>query len=98
MSQDPGELVPLEVVPDEFPEELTRKASTWLACKFADGKTYRIDELLMLAEDEGLNRTLRRCLVLMLYRSFSDDETEFPHLTSKPAGRFDNDVVTGTNL
>lgn len=98
VSQDPGELVPLDVIPDEFPEELTRRASAWLAHKFAEGKTYRIDELLMLAEDEGLSRTLRRCLVLMLYRSFSEDETEFPHLTSKPAGRFDNDVVTGINL
>lgn len=98
VSQDPGELIPLEIIPDEFPEELTRRASAWLAHKFADGKAYRIDELLMLAEDEGLSRTLRRCLVLMLYRSFSEDETEFPHLTSKPAGRFDNDVVTGINL
>lgn len=98
VSQDPGELVPLAVIPDEFPEELTRKASAWLAHKFADNTTHRIDELLMLAEDEGLSRTLRRCLVLMLYRSFSAEESEFPHLTSKPAGRFDNDVVTGINL
>lgn len=98
MSQDLGELVPLGSSRMNFLRSLTRKAAAWLARKFAEGKTYRIDELLMLAEVEGLSRTLRRCLVLMLYRSFSDDETEFPHLTSRPTGRFDNDVVTGINL
>lgn len=98
LSQDKGELVPVAAPLDEFPEELTRRASDWLTRKFSEGKARRIDELLMLAEDEGLDRTTRRCLTLMLFRSFSNEETQFPHMVASPCGTLDNDVVTGTNL
>jgi len=97
-SEENGELVPLPTPADEFPEALTRSANDWLARKFSEGKNHRIDELLMLAEDEGLDRTMRRCLTLMLFRLFSNEESEFPHLAAEPCGPLDNDIVTGTNL
>lgn len=98
LERDNGEIAPYAPPAPEFPETVIRTVTSWLCGKFADNKSYRVDELLNLAEDEGLNRAMRRCLVLILFRSFSPSETEFPHVLSEATGRFSADVVTGTNL
>lgn len=97
-AQDDGEIAPYSPPPPEFPESVIRTATDWLRSKFARGTRYRVDELLDLAEDEGLDRTTRRCLVLILFRSYSPSETEFPDVLSEADGRFLSDVAAGTNL
>ncbi|WP_156914532.1 hypothetical protein [Cupriavidus sp. amp6] len=51
-----------------------------------------------MAEDEGLDRLMRRCMVLMLFRSFAQSETLFPDMRSDASGRFSLDIAEGTNL
>jgi len=96
--KDDGVLAPYEPPLPEFPETVIRTVTGWLKSKFTGGKSYRVDELLDQAEDEGMDRTMRRCLVLILFRSFSQSETEFPQVVSEATGRFFSDVAAGTNL
>lgn len=98
LSEEKGELVPIETPADEFPEAVIRRAVTWLEDKLSDGKPHHVAELLQVATAEGLDRTMQRCLVFLLYRSFSNEESQFPHLAAEPYGPLDNDIVTGTNL
>jgi hypothetical protein len=96
--KDDGEIAPYEPPLPEFPESVIRTVTGWLKGKFSGEKSYRVDELLDLAEDEGMDRAMRRCLVLILFRSFSPSETEFPQVISEATGRFFSDVAAGTNL
>lgn len=96
--KDDGEIAPYEHPLPEFSESVIRTVTGWLKSKFSGEKSYRVDELLDLAEDEGMDRAMRRCLVLILFRSFSPSETEFPQVISEATGRFFSDVATGTNL
>jgi hypothetical protein len=100
--QDDGEIVPFVPPATPFPKETIEAVTQWLQARFAAGAALRIDELMDMAEDEGLDRAMRRCLVLVLFRSFSDAETQFRHVRSHTlAGalaQFRADVAQGTNL
>lgn len=96
--KEEGEIARYAPAPPEFPESVIRTVSGWLRGKFSNARRYRVDELLDLAEDEGMDRAMRRCLVLILFRSFSPSETEFPQVVSEADGRFFSEVAAGTNL
>ncbi len=81
-----------------FPEAIVKQVTHWLTMKFEGGETFRIDQLLELAEDEGMDRPMRRCLVLILFRSFSNSETEFKNMRAHITGSFHLDVAQGTNI
>jgi hypothetical protein len=95
---DDGEIAPFVPLPDQFPRELIAAVEDWLKQRFSTGGSFRIDELLELAEEEGLNSQMRRCMVLMLFRSFAQSESIFPGMHSDAAGRFSLDIAQGTNL
>ena len=76
-----------------------RRANDWLFSKFAAGQRLRVDELLDAAEDEGLDRTTRRCLALILFRSFAQSESEFKNVNVELTGAtFHLDVAQGSAL
>ncbi|MBU9516729.1 hypothetical protein KTE64_30540 [Burkholderia multivorans] len=96
---DPGSIEKLEPLPDQFSKELVQRANDWLAGKFSAGQRLRIDQLLDAAEDEGLDRTTRRCLVLILFRSFARSESEFKNVSVELTGdTFHLDIAQGSAL
>jgi hypothetical protein len=96
--EDNGEITPFEPQKDQFAPEVISQVEQWLKRQFATGSTFRIDQLLGMAEAQGLESQLRRCMVLMLFRSFAQSETLFPGMKSDAAGRFQMDIAQGTNL
>lgn len=94
----PGEITPFDPPANQFSEALIRSALEWLALKFAAADSYRTDELLRLAEEEGLDDLHQRCLSLMLFRSFAQTESPFPNLHVTADGYFHSKVAHGTNL
>ncbi len=96
---DAGAIEKLEPLPDQFPKELVQRANDWLVSKFSAGQRMRIDQLLGAAEDEGLDRTTRRCLVLILFRSFARSESEFKNVNVELTGdTFHLDIAQGSAL
>lgn len=95
---DDGTLTPLAEPVPQFPEALVVTARAWLSKKFSDGAPLRLDQLLDLAEDEGLDRAARRCLVFILFRSYAPSESEFPTVRVDALQDFQSDIVSGTNL
>jgi hypothetical protein len=96
---DPGTIEKREPLPDQFSKELVRRANDWLANKFSVGQRLRIDQLLDAAEDEGLDRMMRRCLVLILFRSFAPSENEFQDINVElTGGTFHLDIAQGSAL
>ena len=96
---DPGSIEKLAPLPDQFSKELVQRANDWLAGKFSTGQRLRIDQLLDAAEDEGLDRTTRRCLVLILFRSFARSENEFKNVNVELTGdTFHLDIAQGSAL
>ncbi|KVD32301.1 hypothetical protein WJ55_07010 [Burkholderia ubonensis] len=99
VATDPGSIEKLEPLPDQFSKELVQRANEWLADKFSTGQRLRIDQLLDAAEDEGLDRTTRRCLVLILFRSFARSESEFKNVSVELTGdTFHLDIAQGSAL
>lgn len=97
--EDDGELTEFEPMPDQFPKELVQQANEWLGSKFATGVSLRVDQILDAAEDAGLDRTLRRCLLLILFRSFAQSESEFKDIRVQLTGtEFELDIAQGDNL
>lgn len=96
--EDNGEITPFEPPPDRFPPELIELVESWLKLRFSTGASYRVDELLQQAVQEGMNADMRRCIVLMLYRSFPQTETLFSNMHAELSGRFNFDVAEGDNL
>ena len=96
--EDDGEIAPFIPPTDQFPQEVIGEVEQWLHRQFETGATWRIDQLLQAAELQGLNSQARRCMVLMLFRSFAQSETIFPNMRSDAAGRFHMDIAQGTNL
>jgi len=97
--EDDGELTEFEPMPDQFPKELVRQANEWLGSKFSMGVPLRIDQILDAAEDAGLTHTLRRCLMLILFRSFAHSESEFKDMRVQLTGtEFKLDIAQGDNL
>lgn len=96
---DPGSIEKIGPLPDQFPKELVQRANDWLTEKFGAGQRLRIDQLLDVAEDEGLDRTTRRCLVLILFRSFARSENEFKNVSVELTGEtFHVDIAQGSAL
>lgn len=96
---DDGELTDFEPMPDQFSKEVVKQANDWLGTKFAMGVPLRVDQILDAAEDAGLDRTVRRCLVLILFRSFAHSESEFKDMRVQLTGtEFTLDIAQGDNL
>ena len=95
---DDGEVQPFRVYPLPFPETLTEFVRGWLERKFLMGGRWRLDELLSLAEDEGLSAIERQGIAYALYRSFPDSENLFPTMHCSADGVFTADVASGDNL
>lgn len=93
-----GEIEPFVPPPIQFAPALISEVQAWVTSKFTDAATYSVDELLGMAEAEGFDRTKQRCLVLMMFRSFSQAETLFPAIRAEADGRFERDVAQGSNL
>lgn len=95
---DDGELEPFEPILDQFSRELITGVEEWLRQQFTLPQPYRVEELLALAQADGLDNAQRRCLVLILYRCFAQSETLYPQRRAGAEGRFEFDVAKGTNL
>jgi hypothetical protein len=95
---DDGEIEPFVEPPTQFSEALIKSVTAWIGTKFSEGRSYRVDELLELAEDEGMDRTMRRCLVMELFRAFANSESDFKHMRVTAVDHFRADVAQGTNL
>ncbi len=93
-----GEMLPFKTYVDPFSEAVTQAAQGWLARKFAIGGSWKLDELLVLAEDEGLSMLERQCIVYALYRSYPDSENLFRGMRARADGQFSADVAAGDNL
>lgn len=93
-----GEVEPFEPPPLQFAPALISEVQAWVTSKFSRADTYSVDELLSMAEAEGFDHTMQRCLVLMLFRSFSQVETLFPAIRAEVDGRFKQNIAQGTNL
>jgi hypothetical protein len=97
--QDDGELTPIQTYEDQFSPEVIKAVSHWLKDRFSGDKEVRLADVLQDAADVGMSVTERRCLVFAVYKSFSDSETEFPHMKSEALlTRFKVDVAQGIDL
>ncbi|MCP5285418.1 MAG: hypothetical protein H6933_11005 [Burkholderiaceae bacterium] len=95
---DDGEIEPLAPPPLQFDETVIKQVSEWLGGKFSQDQPWRLDELLYQAEDAGFDWTMRRCLVLTLFRAYSHSETDFKNMRAEALEEFVADVARGTNL
>ena len=97
--QDEGEMEPFEEVLDKFTKDMVDKVTSWAREKCNGERTWCIDELLLLARQEGLALRERRCLVFVLYRSFAESESVFPGMEAHVIGAFfDVGVAAGQNV
>jgi hypothetical protein len=97
--QDDGELTPFQQPVDQFSPEIIKEVSSWLKNKFSGEQDVRLADVLEQAASEGLGVTARRCLIFAVYKSFSDTETEFPHMKSDALPNwFRADIAEGTDL
>lgn len=95
---DDGEIEPFVPPPEQFPPALVSEVQAWVSRKLTETGSCSVDALLTLAESEGFDRTRQRCLVLMMFRSYSQAETLFPAWHAEADGRFEHDVAQGSNL
>lgn len=93
-----GEVVPFKVYVDPFPEDVTQRVHLWLKGKFSLGGSWKLDELLIAAEDEGFAELEQQCVAYALYRSFPDSETLFPKMRAVADGAFISSIAQGDNL
>lgn len=96
--EDDGEITPFAPPPLQFDEAVIKQVTDWLAGKFSLGQPWRLDELLYQAEDAGFDWTMRRCMVLTLFRAYSHSETDFKNMRAEALEEFVADVARGTNL
>lgn len=96
---DDGELEKFVPLLDQFSKAVVQLTHDWLVLQFSRGDSLRVDQLLDAAEDAGLSRAARRCLVLMLFRAFASTESDFKNVDAQLTGAsFRLDVAQGTNL
>lgn len=95
---DDGEITRIDPPAPQFEEALIRQVTDWLGRKFTLGLEWRLDQLLAEAEDAGFDRSMRRCLVLVLFRAYSSSETDFKNMRADALDEFIADVARGTNL
>lgn len=97
-AEHPGEITRFEPPAVQFPEEVIAEARDWLSRQFATAESYTVEDLLRLAEEEGLDERYQRCISLMLFRSFAQAEGLFPDRRVSADGFFESRVALGTNL
>lgn len=95
---DSGEVVPFKIYLDPFPDDIVAFVHQWIKNKFSSGGNWKIDELLVAAEDEGLAALERQCIAYALYRSFPESESLFPNMTAQRDGFFVSNIAQGNNL
>lgn len=95
---DDGEIQRFAPPPLQFDEAVIKQVTDWLGGRFSLGQPWRLDELLYQAEDAGFDWTMRRCLVLTLFRAYSHSETDFKNMRAEALEEFVADVARGTNL
>jgi hypothetical protein len=95
---DDGEIQRFAPPPLQFDEAVIKQVTDWLGGRFSLGQAWRLDELLYQAEDAGFDWTMRRCLVLTLFRAYSHLESDFKNMRAEALEEFVADVARGTNL
>lgn len=95
---DDGVITPFDAPKTEFSEADVKLVTSWLASKLTEGRRYTVDELDALAQVDGLSWSLRRCLVLQVFREFSTIENNFKNYQAVAHGEFSIEVAQGTNL
>ena len=95
---DDGVLTPHVVPAEEFPEELQAEVRGWLENKFLSQDSLSGEQLLVMAEDEGLGWSTQRCLVFTLFGAYPESESRFPSRRAEAQGRFKRPAAQGTNL
>lgn len=93
-----GEVVPFKIYVDPFPEDVAERVHQWLTGKFSLGGSWKLDELLVAAEDDGFAELERQCIAYALYRSFPESESLFPSMRAHSDGSFISDIAQGDNL
>lgn len=93
-----GEVLPFKTYADPFPEEVVERVHRWMRVKFSLGSSWKLDELLIAAEDEGFSELERQCVAYAMYRSFPDSESLFPDMQAYRDGLFISDIAEGDNL
>lgn len=96
--QEIGEIAEFPEIPNPFSTELIARVLEWLDGKMHSGDTWRLEQLIRLAEDEGLTFMERKALAYELYRAYADSESRYPHLHAVVDGEFETSVVSGDNL
>jgi hypothetical protein len=95
---DAGEVLPFRIYLDPFPDDVAERVHEWLKGKFSLGRRWKLDELLLAAEEDGFVKIERQCVAYALYRSFPDSESLFPGMRAHPDGLFKSDMAQGDNL
>lgn len=93
-----GDMVPFATYADPFSEEVVQSVHDWLVQQFSMGDSWRIDELLARAEDDGFSAIEKQCVVYALYRSYPHSENLFTQVYAQAEGSFRSDVASGDNL
>lgn len=94
----PGEILRFEPPAEQFPAAVIAEVRDWLDWKFASADSLTVRQILRFAEEDGLDERARRCMVLMLFRSFAPAETLFPDRQVTADGYFRSSVAAGTDL
>lgn len=96
--EDGDEIVPFQVWPDPFPEQLVVNIFKWLSTKFEENRSWRINELIEAGAKEGFSAIEQQCIAFCLYRSFPDSESEFKTHHAVIDDAYETRVVRGDNL
>ncbi|MEW5744414.1 MAG: hypothetical protein AB1805_03095 [Nitrospirota bacterium] len=96
--EEKGEVLLFRIYREPFSAEIVQHVYQWLRTKFSLGASWKLDELLIAAEDEGFTALEKQCIAYTLYGSFPDSESLFPNMKAHPDGVFRADVVQGDNL
>ncbi|MDT4852341.1 hypothetical protein FQZ97_865690 [compost metagenome] len=96
--EESGEIAEFPEVPNPFSAELIARALEWLDGKMHSGETWQLEQLIHLAEHEGLAFMERKAVAYELYRAYADSESRYPHLHAVIDGEFETSVISGDNL
>lgn len=75
---DTGEVVPFKIYLDPFPEDIAKHVHQWLKGKFSFGGSWKLDEFLVAAEDEGFSALERQCVAYATVPQFSRQRKPIP--------------------
>ena len=95
---DNGEIIPFTPIPDQFSSEVISAAKKWITELLALQRSLTFKEFLDTAQAQSTDETFQRCVFFILLRTYAPAESEFEHLTVTNAGRFELELVQGSNL